>query len=176
MLLSRRTANWSGYEPLPERWPSIAAAPNAFTVEDWQRALVAETIVKPANATDQEEEEFVCAEGACTIFKGRAMIAYVEESESVAVFCDTAALIVVAEANARERCGGRTATVITARDLALRGVAEVVLHGENHRAEITYAITQPLRPWHAGRQFSRAARGLAEYRPSGRAKTPVAVQ
>lgn len=150
--------------------------PNAFTVEDWQRALVAETIVKPANATDQEEEEFVCAEGACTIFKGRAMIAYVEESESVAVFCDTAALIVVAEANARERCGGRTATVITARDLALRGVAEVVLHGENHRAEITYAITQPLRPWHAGRQFSRAARGLAEYRPSGRAKTPVAVQ
>ena len=89
--------------------------------------------------------------------------------------------------------------VITQRDLALSGTAEIALHTAQRKqigtkvnisgdltqqnvaeantgdiprirtADVTYAVGPPARPWNFYRTYSRAARNLAEYTSPGRA-------
>lgn len=192
------------------------ARPNGFTVEDWQRALIATKLVKPtiekANSRSETEgvtesltkpvgqggqevsqiagEEdlpaaaastssagFVCAKTVCILqHETGGLIVHTEKAESVADFCSSADLIITADATARKRCGAGEAFVITARDLARRGAASVDLTPEavgGATIKVRYALTQPYRPWHENRTFSRAARGIVPYVPKKRVTAPA---
>jgi len=144
------------------------ARPNGFTVGDWQRALVAETIVKPAtDATKAARGVFVCKDGVCSLtHDSGAVIVHVETSFDVRAYCDSASIIVAADPATRNPCGEGQARVITARELARRGAASAVFRKVPQGLEVVtkFAVQEPYRPWHEHRQFSRAARGRALYR------------
>lgn len=137
--------------------------PNAFTVQDWTRALGLEDFVTPAAARREEVLGFSCADEMCVAAtaSGR-VVAHVADEGRARGLCGRAALIVIDDATAGNPCGVGTA-VLTKRDLARRGSAAVVFGGEG--ASIEFAVGEPYRPWHAHRRFSRAARGLAPWRP-----------
>lgn len=143
------------------------ARPNGFTIDDWQRALVAREVVKPSMSGDGDRKaRFACADGLCSILhRSGAMILYVDDATNVAANCETATVIVVSDPSARSVCGQTQALVVTARELARRGTAaariEKTLQGFD--IETDFAVRQPYRPWHDHRRFSRAARGLKPY-------------
>ncbi|MGY6709218.1 MAG: ComEC/Rec2 family competence protein [Rhizobiaceae bacterium] len=138
--------------------------PNAFTIQDWTRALGLEDFATPATARREGFSGFECEDELCmaTTVSGR-LIAHVPDEERAAALCAQAALVVIDDATAQSPCGAQTA-VLTKRDLARRGSAAVTFAGEGARIE--QAIAEPFRPWHAHRRFSRAARGLAPWRPA----------
>ena len=144
------------------------ARPNGFTIDDWQRALVAGEVVKPSDGDGGDgTSRFACADGLCSmVHSSGAMILYVEDAANVAANCETAALIIVSDASARNPCGRTQARVLTARELAQRGTAAARIEKTPQGFEIKtdFAVRQPYRPWHDHRRFSRAARGLAPYR------------
>jgi competence protein ComEC len=85
-------------------------------------------------------------------------------SDAAKPFCDSAALIVIADASAENPCGANAA-VLTLRDLARHGSASVNFEGEGDRPVVraVFAIDEPYRPWHTQRAFSREARGMPPY-------------
>jgi len=148
--------------------------PNGFTVETWQRAAAAEKVVKPQKAVGGEATEapFVCTGGLCLAkHASGAVIATAETAEAARTVCSTATLIVLDDATARDVCA-EGATLVTKRDLALHGSAEVSITTVDRKlpATIHFAIDEPARPWHAHRVFSRAARGLP---PRRKAEQPA---
>lgn len=147
--------------------------PNGFTIEDWQRAAAATELLKPASESQTPKQgQFVCNDGVCLATRDGTTIVHAEKAEQVESYCNSATLIVLADATARP-CGSGKALVITARDLAQRGTASIRLTpGE---PLITYAIDQPYRPWHDHRRFSRAARGIAPFVPRKRESAKAAV-
>lgn len=155
------------------------ARPNAFTTEDWQRAMQTPTVVKPA-ASDEppapDKAGFRCRDDACTASAASgALIVHASGTTAAAPFCDAAALIVIADATAENPCGAGTA-VITLRDLARHGSAAVSLEATAAKpsALVAFAIDEPYRPWHTQRAFSREARGLPPYRRISADPTPPA--
>ncbi len=149
--------------------------PNGFTIDDWTRALMAEEMLKPRNATVRPspddpalaEPGFVCGDGLCLArHASGALIAHTQDSAAARVVCGAAALIVMDDVTAGNVCGAGEAAVITKRDLARRGAAAIrlVRDGASMRAEATFAVEEPFRPWHDYRAWSRAARGLPPYR------------
>lgn len=137
--------------------------PNAFTVQDWTRALGLEDFVTPAAARREGLTGFVCEEEACvaTAASGQ-VVAHVPDVEGARRLCAIAALIVIDDATAENPCGDG-AIVLTKRDLARRGSVAVTFRGGSARIE--HAVGEPYRPWHAHRRFSREARGLAPWHP-----------
>lgn len=137
--------------------------PNAFTIQDWTRALGLEDFSTPAAARREGMAGFDCAEDVCTAttMSGR-VVAHVPDAERAAGLCSAAALIVIDDATAGNPCGAG-AVVLTKRDMARRGSAAVTFAGEGVRIE--HAIGEPYRPWHAHRRFSREARGMAPWQP-----------
>ncbi|MGE0279661.1 MAG: ComEC/Rec2 family competence protein [Rhizobiaceae bacterium] len=136
--------------------------PNGFTAEDWRRALVAGTIVKPAG-----QGGFTCKEGVCSItHSSGVMIIHVENGTDLSAHCETAAIIVAANPAARNSCGKGQARVFTGKELARRGAATSSFRTLPEGVEIVteFAVAEPYRPWHEHRQFSRAARGREPYR------------
>jgi ComEC/Rec2-related protein len=147
--------------------------PNGFTVETWQRAAAAEELLKPQKAVDDEAAEtpFLCAEGLCVArHASGSVIAAAETLEAAKRACATATLIVIDDATAEGLCAGG-ATVVSKRDLARHGSAEVSIAMRDGKpsAMVHFAIGEPVRPWHAHRVFSRAARGLPPRRPPEKA-------
>jgi competence protein ComEC len=143
------------------------ARPNQFTIENWKRAVLAGTVVKPGEASG-----FACAEGLCTVADAASglVVAHAANAAAAARAC-AAALIVVDDATAGDICAGRAVTV-TKRDLARRGGAAVFAEaGEDGRPvlSVRHAVSEPYRPWHEHRRFSREARGLPPYerKPAG---------
>lgn len=162
--------------------------PNLFAVEDWMRATRSEVSVGPGAAEDGERPvrqfhragsegedgegaAFACAGGTCLARSlSGAIVARVEGAALARDLCRQVQLIVVADATAGNPCAEGEATVITQRDLALRGSATMAVTGDGDgwRIDIAHAVDLPLRPWHDHRRFSRAARGLPPYEKSRR--------
>lgn len=145
------------------------ARPNRFTITDWQRATAAHELVKPAsgNASTADPGVFACGQGACVARTSDGLIAQVDKATQLADYCGRAALVVVSEPTLA-KCADPQTTVISARDLARRGVATVTF--DDGALTLAFAIQEPYRPWHDHRAFSRAARGLAPFVPRPRPK------
>jgi competence protein ComEC len=150
------------------------ARPNGFTTEDWQKALMAETVVKPKNLAPPDSprprpplgERFNCNGDLCLArTAGGAIVAYATAASNVAALCSSASLIVIDDPAASNPCATGTATVLTKRDLARHGSASIALDYASAQptVDITFAIDEPYRRWHAHRAFSRDARGMPAY-------------
>lgn len=143
------------------------ARPNAFTMQDWTRALNAEMVVKPLNqgkpSAQAPETAFTCTDELCLArHASGAVIGYAESELAAAGACSSAAVIVIDDATAGKPCRAGQAEVITKRDLARQGSASVHFRrrGEGLEPEITFAIGEQWRLWHEHRAWSRASRGL----------------
>jgi ComEC/Rec2-related protein len=143
------------------------ARPRAFTIENWHRALNTAEIIRPAS--DDKGSDigggFICKDTMCVArHASGGLIVHSTDVESARTTCKSAILIVIQDATAHNPCGGSVA-VITGRDLARNGSAEITveLTNDQPRAMIRYAMSAPYRPWHDHRRFSREARGLAPY-------------
>ena len=134
--------------------------PRGFTMQNWQRAFGGGEIVTP-----KAEGGFSCDDGLCLAARGDgAVLAHARDAQAASAACGIAGLVVIADATARSPCREGEAAVITARDLARRGSAEIRF--SQGAPQVTFAIEGPGRPWHEHRRFSRAARGLAPWRPA----------
>lgn len=154
-----------------------------FALENWMHASAAWKISRPASQsrtgigsraakrakTEEMPPRFSCAVGLCSLKlpDGRT-VAHASTAEAAAAACGISTILVIADASFPACAGAaRPPVMLTKRDLALRGSAAIILRdgGSNPPAIIRYSVPQPLRPWHDHRQFSRAARGLAERTP-----------
>lgn len=152
--------------------------PNGFTVGIWEKSLASERLVKPETSRDAETsplpgaadgsgEAFVCAADTCVArHSGGAVIVQAATAEAAAPFCAIAAIIIIEDATAKAPCGDSKVLVVTARDLARRGSLAVHFDAGTNQARAQFAISEPFRPWHDHRRFSREARGLPPYRRS----------
>ena len=155
------------------------ARPNEFTVDNWRRALDAETVVPPevprgADARFLAEHAldlppgtpFLCSADLCRArHPSGPFIVTAKTAKAARAACGYASLIVIADATARNPCRDPLVAVITARDLARSGSAAVFFDAGSADAPATvrFAVEQGYRPWHMQRKFSREARGLAPY-------------
>lgn len=152
--------------------------PNAFTIDNWGRALNAQTIVPPEQAENSGGLDladsgglpagtpFLCKGGLCVARHGSGpIVAQARDGEAAKPACAYAALIVIADATAADPCRDPLVAVVTARQLARFGSAEVFFDKRSaaRPAEVHYAVEEAYRPWHGQRKFSRAARGLPPY-------------
>jgi ComEC/Rec2-related protein len=144
--------------------------PNGFTIDSWVVAMNAGEPVKPVKRAEKAVRRdfaaigFACGSGLCVArHKSGALIVHADTAELAWPYCVEAALIVIDDATVARACPFTQASIITKRDLARRGSASVSFGGDGI-ATVTFAITEPYRPWHAQRQFSREARGLPPYR------------
>lgn len=146
------------------------ARPRDFTMQNWQRAFRSSEVVKPRKVDDgalpADSGGFHCSgSGLCVAHHNSgAVVAFAPRETIAADICSIASLIIVDDATARNTCIESGVAVITRRDLARRGSAEVrFAHAGSAKAVpiIRYAISLPYRQWHAHRRYSRDARGLA---------------
>jgi ComEC/Rec2-related protein len=146
--------------------------PRAFTLQNWQRAMRANEVVGPSLAS--QAAGFLCAENLCVATHGSgARIGHAANADTANGACGSVMLLIVDDATTSNLCRGRDTIVITKRDLARRGSAEIFLTGsELDEDDIRFAIAEPYRPWHEHRRFSREARGLAPYRRSANTNRP----
>ncbi len=147
--------------------------PNAFTMEDWSRAMMASAIVKPgkprptAMPSTAPEVPFACTQTLCIAWNRRGMVvAHVKTAATALIACRVADLIVIDDATAHDPCQADGPAVVTKRDLARKGAASVTFKAtaKGFSPQIQYSVEQPYRPWHAQRAYSREARGLPPYR------------
>lgn len=149
--------------------------PNAFTIENWLHALGAGEVAKPHDAPSLEAafdaarrvDGFHCSEERCiAVTTDGDVVAHVAEMRSAMELCGKVAVIVIEDATAGQPCRIAEPLVLTGRDLARHGAAAIRFAGEGatQAAQARFAIDEPYRPWHEHRQYSRAARGLPEYR------------
>lgn len=160
--------------------------PNEFTLDNWRRALDAETVVKPQKATDRDVRfdladsielppgtPFLCVDGLCVArhYTG-ALVAHTQTAKAASRACAFATLIVIDDATAPDPCNDPLVAVVTKRQLARSGSAEVFFDRQSaaRSAEIRFAVEEKYRPWHMQRKFSREARGLPPYEKTHRAK------
>jgi competence protein ComEC len=146
--------------------------PNAFTMEDWSRAMMAKAVIKPgaiavsAMPEAAPEVPFACTKTLCMAWNAKGVvIAHAATEEAARDACAVASLIVVDDATARDPCEAAGPAVITKRDLARHGAAAVTFEEtlKGFLPIVEYSIEKPYRPWHAERAYSRAARGLPPY-------------
>jgi ComEC/Rec2-related protein len=177
------------------------ARPNQFTIDNWQRALVSETVVGPADvpangtagagnspgptriqaageARVSDTASFVCGDGLCTVQAPEgARIAHAANAAAARRACESADLIVVDDATARDVCPDVATTVLSKRELARLGSAAIFITpataSGGRKVEIRHAVAEPYRPWHAQREFSREARGLPPYERTDKRTKPL---
>lgn len=180
------------------------ARPSAFTIQNWQRAAQAGELVWPiegdaglpphaALSDDESELPFRCGEGLCIArHGGGGIVVHADGERTASTACSYASLIVIDDATANNPCRDSSVAVITKRDLARRGSAEIVFENDIIREtrgtgaspgtgasdldrtsarpalypNIRFAIREPYRHWHAHRQYSREARGLPPWQKS----------
>ncbi len=164
------------------------ARPNEFTVDNWKRALAAETIVVPEmfNEADGRFDiadavnlppgaPFYCTDGVCLArHPSGAIIAHVEDRKDTWKACGFADLIVVNDATGYDACHNPLVLVVTKRQLARKGSAAVFFDRQSASSPpiVSFAVDGPYRPWHEQRKYSREARGLPPYQKPGK---PAAV-
>ncbi|KQZ13698.1 competence protein [Mesorhizobium sp. Root554] len=153
--------------------------PNQFTIDNWRRALDAETVIGPETLKGEETRlattgaldlppgtPFLCTPDSCVArHVSGAIVARVKDERSARNACGFAALIVIDDATASDPCHDPLVAVITRQELAQSGSAAVYFASQSAAApaEIQFAIVGDYRPWHVQRQFSREARGLPPF-------------
>jgi competence protein ComEC len=164
--------------------------PNAFTIDNWGRALDAQDVQPPKRLKQWNRDDlppkmkgesngagagtgFRCVDRVCVArHPSGAQIVQAPDADSARAFCKTASLIVIEDATARSPCRNAGAAVITRRQLAQKGSAEVFLSpgsppgaaaSTGSMPEIRFSIEGEYRPWHTQRRFSREARGMPPY-------------
>lgn len=181
-----------GAEPMPEAFASEdgrllamtigdgrlavnRAKPNDFTIENWQRALRTETVVKPNKMASDEElvaelpkllpgSGFVCGKELCIArHTSGFLLAIAATRETAESICGKARLVVLTDAAVSNVCRSGETRVITSRELAQAGSAAIHFKPDQQNLKIDFSVARPYRPWHMQRAFSRAARGLAPY-------------
>ncbi len=140
--------------------------PNAFTLNNWKRALRTPTVEKPVSDHDGDGV-FSCTKELCIIRhdEGRVLV-HTKSVEAASKWCRLATIPQTVCATANDVCPGVLPAVITKRQLARRGSASIVFHpsGKGTAAQIDHAVGEPYRPWHRHRAFSRAARGMPPWK------------
>lgn len=160
--------------------------PSGFTTQNWLRALRSQTVRKPDRvskglpALPEAGAGFICEGPVCLARDpSGGVIAHVAgplkgvgSGPNWNRLCAIAQLLVIEDASRRNPCPERKVTVVTGRDLARHGSAAVWFSSEGPddpvKVLIDFAVHEPYRPWHAQRQFSREARGLAPRRSAAR--------
>jgi ComEC/Rec2-related protein len=141
-----------------------------------------------ASVDGQSHSGFICSEGLCLArHPSGVVVAHALDAQAAMDACAIAGVIVIDDATAKNVCRWKDVLVVTSRDLALRGSAAITLpdsettphrpaasSGENAIAE--FAISQPFRPWHEQRRFSRAARGLPPYQRKPASPSPAGAE
>lgn len=161
--------------------------PNKFTIDNWRRALDAETVIGPETLKGEETTlatsgapdippgtPFLCTTDICVArHVSGAIVARVKDERSARKACGFAALIVIDDATASDPCGDPLVAVITRRELAQSGSAAVYFDplSATQPAKIQFALAGDYRPWHVQRQFSREARGLPPFERRSRQDT-----
>lgn len=192
------------------------ARPNAFTVENWRRALRTEEIVGPIDslkpksarkglviletraaidpddisaeqlATGIERQAdahaslayrasgsgFDCHDGLCVaVHASGAIVAHATNIRAARRACAYAGLIVIEDATAKNVCSTGPPLILSKRELARYGSAAVYFSADEtgQVPEVSFALTEPYRPWHTQRRFSRESRGLPPYEQKQRA-------
>lgn len=110
------------------------ARPRAFTVQNWQRAFDVSTVLPPRRVDDplaaaRDGPGFACSDTLCVARHGEGFVAHAANADAAAFVCRHASLIVIDDATATSPCEAGV-TVITKRDLARRGTAEIHLLSE----------------------------------------------
>jgi competence protein ComEC len=151
--------------------------PNAFTVEDWQRAASAMVLVKPDEGKELAQagsDRFTCKGEVCSINHARGgTIVALPAGADMKPYCSTAAVLVVDDATVNRRaCAGSRPIILGKRDLAQNGSATITFDHASGTPVIHHAIARPYRPWHDHRRFSREARGMPPYKRQPR-EAPV---
>jgi ComEC/Rec2-related protein len=146
--------------------------PNRFTLENWQRAY-------RARAATSGKGAFECGNGLCvTTSASGAKVGHLTGKVRLNEACGAVDLLVVNFPMERGGCGNRGAFVITARQLARAGAAEVRIEqagAGRPRFNVTYSIASLERPWQRHRLFSRAARNMEPYVSKKRAASQTAL-
>ena len=155
--------------------------PPAFEMEDWARALMSETILRPARGPlppGTNEQPFHCVGKLCIArHASGAVVASAPTAEAARAACAAAALILIQDATAENPCGAADrARVVTLRELARQGSVAVRFSTGGTVADLVFAVGDGSRAWHHQRRFSRAARGLPPYQAKDKAgqATPAA--
>jgi hypothetical protein len=113
---------------------------------------------------------FECSDAYCVLERPDGLrIAQTEDRDILPAACADADLVVAAFPVPRRGCGQGGAMLISARELARRGAAEVYVSGADAHGrpeiEVSFAFANLDRPWQRHRAFSRAARSMEPYRP-----------
>lgn len=111
--------------------------PRTFTMQNWQRAFGGGHVVPPRSAGGRrtpagppDHAAFACGEGVCLVrLESGALVVHAEDAVSASTLCGRASLLVIADATAANPCGEGATVVITGRDLARWGSAEVRFRG-----------------------------------------------
>ncbi|WP_048646262.1 ComEC/Rec2 family competence protein [Nitratireductor soli] len=159
------------------------ARPNGFTMENWLRVMRTQDIVKPrpsspsasVDVAQTHRSEFACDALICIArHESGALVAHVAKPRDGSIdgkllkkLCRRAQLLVVDDPTIGAPCAAGEATVISSRDLARHGSGQIRFTRTadgRYDTSVVFAIREPWRPWHAHRQYSRQARGLAAYR------------
>jgi competence protein ComEC len=150
--------------------------PVANTSADGLSAKLAD---QPAEISQPPETvpdaRFDCDATRCAIrHPSGPVVVHTADAAAARAACGYAALIVIDDATAELSCPNPAVAIVTKRDLARHGSAAIHFAAPGLKPEIRYAVAEPYRPWHAQRQFSRAARGMPPYqrKPSSKAKAP----
>ncbi|GGA82388.1 competence protein [Brucella endophytica] len=139
--------------------------PSKFLIENWSKAYDATGIVKPAtNAGEFSPDSFLCEDGVCVAeMRNGQTLAYTDTLQGRSIACAIGDMVILAVAGKNLSCNGEGKTVITLRDLAIKGTLEARLSDPTRsETQLLYAIGPPERPWNLHRLYSRAARGLPE--------------
>lgn len=171
------------------------ASGSAFTLNNWQQGYGINEVIKPSKAGALSKEmQFECVEKVCTAREpGGLIIAYTDQAAQRSSACQEGDIVVLAYSAGPTTCEDKNILVLTKRDLALHGTAEITLksyepvrlpstNSENgspevilaetntsrarrlQSATINYAVGPPVRPWNAYRMYSRAARNIEDYK------------
>lgn len=118
-------------------------------------------------------QAFTCKSGLCLAEHNTGAVIAVSANVNIpAAICAVADLVILQAYSKNRPCRTYPITIVDAVSLAHRGVAAIRFPVEaiSATAEIVidFGITEPYRPWHSQRMFSRAARGLPPYKPTKR--------
>ncbi len=112
------------------------ARPAKFTFENWKVAYLATDFISPnmigSKRKALSDGAFNCEDGLCTIeLRDGRMLAYTSDPAMAETACIVGDVVILAIAGETLTCPDRQKLVISKRDLALKGSAEIRLGAEN---------------------------------------------
>jgi ComEC/Rec2-related protein len=157
-----------------------------FHLNNWQQAYAAGKIIRPAmNGRLADGAQFECMDSLCLAREpGGLIVAYTDDKARMADACKEGDIVILAFSTKLTGCAKVGSVVLSKRDLALYGAAEIRLnntkkHQVTHNSSLSelelartalaarlassgvrYAIGPPKRPWNGYRVYSRAARNI----------------